>query len=135
MTEGIRGEWQKADRAWTPEWQCERKGEPKSEKRMTNGLLALPVIDSSEYFSSPFTISESGRVKQRAAFVQTAVQFPTLTADCFLAVHQVFFNFMSDLIRKLYLGLYWIWNAVNPEEVITRNSMPKPLIISRKFIE
>jgi hypothetical protein len=50
MTEGIRGEWQKVDRALTPEWQCERKGEPKSEKRMANGLLTLPVIDSSEYF-------------------------------------------------------------------------------------
>jgi hypothetical protein len=46
----IRGEWQRADPAWTPGWECERMDEPKSEKMITNGLLALPFIDSSGYF-------------------------------------------------------------------------------------
>jgi hypothetical protein len=37
--------------------------------------------------------------------VQIAVQLPDLRSDSFMEVHQAFFNFMSDMIRKLYLGL------------------------------
>jgi hypothetical protein len=40
--------------------------------------------------------------------VQIVAQLPRSTADHFMVVPQAFFTFMSDMIRKLYLG--WCWD-------------------------